>query len=347
MKIVIKNHIKRIVFLAAMLSVTFAFSQKADRNSIRVGFWNVENFFDTKKDSVKNDDAFTPEGQNQWTYKKFNEKKTNLYKAIVALGKWEPPAIVGLCEVENAYVLQELCKNTPLAKFKYQFILYESSDPRGIDVAMIYRSDKFTPIESAPIKVNYSTGNSKTRDILFVKGVVFNNDTIGLFICHFPSKLGGAAADKKRATAAQTLKDEVEKRLEENPSFPLIIMGDFNDSPDSHPMKNVLGAALDTSELNSKMLYNLMSGKMNAKGSYKYQAQWSFIDQIIVSKNLMSDTKLRIKNGKAFVFDADFLQVPDEKFLGSKPFRTFIGVRYMGGFSDHFPVYVDLELTSP
>ena len=337
------NLLKKIFFLAGILFSTLVFSQKTNENSIRIGFWNVENFFDTKKDSIKNDNDFTPEGKNRWTQKRFNEKKSNLCKAIVALGEWEPPAILGFCEVENANALQELCKNTPLAKFKYEFIHYESEDVRGIDVAMIYRPDKFVPIESVPIKVNFQSNNSKTRDILFVKGIVFDSDTIGLFVCHFPSKLGGSVADENRATAAQILKNEAEKQLAENPNLPLIIMGDFNDDPHSNPIKNVLGAATNTSELQNKTFYNLMSGEMNTKGSYKYQAQWSFIDQIMITKNLLSGDKLRIKNGKALVFNPDFLQVPDDKFLGTKPFRTFIGVRYTGGFSDHFPVYIDLK----
>ena len=337
------NLLKKIFFIAGIFFSTLVFSQKTNENSIRIGFWNVENFFDTKKDSIKEDKDFTPEGLYRWTQRKFNEKKSNLYKAIVALGEGEPPAILGLCEVENANALQELCRNTPLAKFKYDFILYESADVRGIDVAMIYRSDKFVPIESTPVKVNFLSNDSKTRDILFVKGIVFDNDTIGLFVCHFPSKLGGSVAEKNRATAAQTLKDEVEKQLAKTPNLPLIIMGDFNDDPYSNPIKNVLEAATNTSELKNKTLYNLMSGEMNTKGSYKYQAQWSFIDQVIVTKNLLSGNKLRIKNGKALVFNPDFLQVSDDKYLGTKPFRTFIGVRYVGGFSDHFPVYVDLE----
>ena len=337
------NLLKKIFFVAGILFSTLVFSQKTNENSIRIGFWNVENFFDTKKDSIKNDTDFTPEGKNRWTQKRFNEKKSNLCKAIVALGEWEPPAILGFCEVENANALQELCKNTPLAKFKYEFIHYESADVRGIDVAMIYRPDKFVPIESVPIKVNFPNSNLKTRDILFVKGIVFDNDTIGLFICHFPSKLGGSVADENRATAAQILKNEAEKQLAENPNLPLIIMGDFNDDPHSNPIKNVLGAATNTSELQNKTFYNLMSGEMNTKGSYKYQAQWSFIDQIMITKNLLSGDNLKVKNGKALVFNPDFLQVPDDKFLGTKPFRTFIGVRYTGGFSDHFPVYIDLK----
>ena len=337
------NLLKKIFFVAGIFFSTLVFSQKTNENSIRIGFWNVENFFDTKKDTIKNDEDFTPEGKNRWTQKRFNEKKSNLCKAIVALGEWEPPAILGFCEVENANALQELCKNTPLAKFKYEFIHYESEDVRGIDVAMIYCPDKFVPIESVPIKVNFPNSNLKTRDILFVKGIVFDNDTIGLFICHFPSKLGGSVADENRATAAQILKNEAEKQLTENPNLPLIIMGDFNDDPHSNPIKNVLGAATNTSELQNKTFYNLMSGEMNTKGSYKYQAQWSFIDQIMITKNLLSGDKLRIKNGKALVFNPDFLQVPDDKFLGTKPFRTFIGIRYIGGFSDHFPVYIDLK----
>lgn len=349
MKVFIRNHIRKIVFLTTVFFVTLAYSQKQDKSSIRIGFWNVENFFDPKKDSIKNDEAFTPEGQNRWSYKKFEDKKNKIYKTIAAIGEWEPPAVIGLCEIENAWVLQELCKNTPLSKFKYNFIHYESPDVRGIDVALIYRPDLFKPIESYPISIHFVNDSSKTRDILFVKGIVFDGDTIGIYINHFPSKLGGAAADKRRNFVAEILRNTIDKQLSDNPNLPLVIMGDFNDEPDSYPIKTVLNVATDPSEIGiqTKSLYNLMLGTMNAKGSYKYQAQWSFIDQIIVSKNLYLGEKLKIKDSKAFVFNPDFLHMEDDRYLGTRPYRTFIGLRYIGGFSDHFPVYVDLEKVDP
>ena len=335
------------ILLSALLLLSFsiAFSQKENSNYIRIGFWNVENFFDPRKDSLKNDNDFTPEGLYRWTFQRFDEKKNKLYKTIVALGEGEPPAIFGLCEIENAWVLHSLCMETPLAKYKYQYIHYESPDIRGIDVGLIYRPDLFSPVESFPIRILFPDDSSfKTRDILFVKGIVFDSDTIGLFVNHFPSKLGGAAADEKRNFVAQTLKDEVNKQLARNPNHSLILLGDFNDDPYSYSIKTVLDAAIDSTELQTKVLMNLMTGELNEKGSYKYQEQWAFIDQIIVTRDLyFRESNLNVKNNKAVIFNPAFLQVKDDKYLGTRPFRTFIGDRYNGGFSDHFPVYIDLE----
>lgn len=319
-----------------------AISQTKEMDSIRIVFYNVENFFDTRHDSLKGDKDFTPKGKYHWTYNRFEQKRNNIYKTLIAAGEWSPPAIVGFCEIENDYVLNELCKNTPLRKFNYKYVHFESPDPRGIDVALIYRPDKFNFLTAYPIPVKYKSGG-KTRDILYVKGVVFGTDTIHLYVNHFPSRLGGKKSIEKRNYVAGLLRMSTNSILETNPNANIIIMGDFNDDPFNVSLKDSLRAAVNKNEISKRKLINLMASKAEKEGSYKYQAAWSLIDQFIVSKALYENNRLYVRNQMGYIFGADFLLIDDEKNLDKKPFRTFSGPKYLGGFSDHLPIYFDLK----
>ena len=323
--------------------------QENTSDALRIAFYNVENLFDIYNDSLKNDDEFTPEGERNWDNKKFYKKINNIYRVIISIGEWNQPVIVGLCEVENRFVLNKLVYQTPLKTFDYKIIHKESPDRRGIDVAMIYRSSEFTPVgyETIDIRFPFDTA-SRTRDILYVKGVLSGEDTIHIFVNHWPSRYGGYLATRpKRAFVASVLRKHVDSlfNTEHNPH--IIIMGDFNDEPWDESVSDVLLAKLDTSGLKDHDLFNLMSvyKKDRSGGTNKYLEDWSIIDQFIVSANLINGNgkrNLQVSPEGARIYNPEFLLEDDFKHLGKKPFRTYVGFSYNRGYSDHLPVYIDL-----
>ncbi len=321
-------------------------AQEKKTEIARIVFWNVENFFDPSNDSIKNDDDFTPNGINRWTYSRFEKKKNNIYKTLVALGGENMPVMVGLCEIENDWVLQQLCLNTPLRRFSYNLLHYESPDMRGIDVALIYRPEKFHILYSKPIAIdNPNDVTFKTRDILLVSGILFDKDTLFTLIAHFPSKRGGASSDKKRNYVASKLRNVVDTIVNRHPLSTVIVMGDFNDTPFDNCITKSLGVLPDTANWKTNTLINTMCRIPKNTGTYKYKGDWSCIDQIMVSKNVIlnPDHPISVVGATAHIFAPDFLLIPDTKFLGKKLFRTYAGMKYQGGFSDHLPIYIDIQ----
>jgi len=319
-------------------------------NTARIAFYNVENLFDYLKDSIKNDDAWTPRGANRWTKARYEKKQKNLFKAIAALGHEQPLAILGLCEIENKKVLRDLVRGTPLRVHNYRYIHYESADARGIDVAMIYRPDLFEVIKHYPILLIIPPDTvSRTRDFLYVKGVLFQRDTVHLIICHFPSKFGGLMRTiDRRAFAGRLLRQKVDSILAENPTANIITMGDFNDEPSDESIAVSFRSRCDTANFQSDDMLNLMCRFEGKKGSHKFRETWSIIDHIMISKSLVKNiTGLSVLDQKAHIFEADFLLEDDNVNMGKKPFRTYIGPRYHGGFSDHLPVFMDVISARP
>lgn len=308
-------------------------------------FYNVENLFDPFNDSLTRDDEFTPEGSRHWTWTKMEKKINGIFKVIMAVGEFDPPVIVGFCEVENGFVIHQLIRETPLSKFDYRMVHHESPDSRGIDVSMIYRPDRFHLLEKDFIKVTFPDApNRRTREILYAKGLLLT-DTLHVFVNHWPSKYGGELeSESGRYAAAYTLKHKVDSIRVFYPDARILIMGDLNDEPESDPVVKGFGACLTNDSLCNHNFVNISAIlKQKGQGSYKYQGVWGIIDQIIVSRSLLSNThKIFTTPANASVFNAEFLQEPDDAFVGTKPFRTFQGYRYHGGFSDHFPVYIDL-----
>jgi hypothetical protein len=316
-------------------------------NSARIVFYNVENLFDVYDDSLTTDEEFTPEGPRHWNNKKFYNKINNIYKVIMAIGKSGPPALVGLSEIENRFVLEKLVNATPLKNFGYRIIHYESPDRRGIDVALLYREELFEPVYSKaiPIRFPFDTA-SRTRDILYVKGLLLDTDTAHIFINHWPSRYGGYMPTiPKRNHAAKTLLQVTDSILKVNKNAAILIAGDFNDGPDDESISEILNAKDPSEFILLTDLYNLMLSKQDdwPYGTLKYQQGWDKFDQIIVSGTLLADdTPLQVLDRKATIFHAPFLLENDKTYLGQKPNRTYIGFKYHGGFSDHLPVYVDI-----
>ncbi len=306
----------------------------------RAMFYNCENYFDTINDPLKNDDEFTPNGSRFWSSYKFWQKSLNLSKVIVATGGWKPVDIIGLCEIENYQVLEVLTKQTPLYKNNYQIVHFESPDTRGIDVALLYRDETFKLISKRAIDISSICDFSRpTRDILYVKGVAVGIDTLHVFVNHWPSRWGGQLeSESNRMDVAKALRGVTDSILNENPEAKLLIMGDMNDEAHNRSIYDVLGAD-DKAEstLNNLMLIN----KNTFRGSYKYQGNWAIIDHIITSKALIKESTFYVNKSSVKIVEAGFLMEEDAKYLGNKPFRTFSGYRYNGGYSDHLPIFID------
>lgn len=331
---------RRILILIA-LSLPLA-SPAAAQEKFRAAFYNLENFFDNRPDSLTADDDFTPMGNYHWTRKRFEQKKLNMAKAIAALGGEDGLVLLGLCELENAYVLRSLFYFSPLKRAGFRFVHYDSPDVRGIDAALAYDPERFEPLHSEPVRVRLSDdGSQTTRDILYVRGLALGFDTLHVFVCHAPSRRGGEAASRyRRAIFARTLRGRCDSIFARCDSAKVLIMGDFNDFPSDESMSVVLGASLD--DVAGHKLYNLMAPLERAgEGSYKFRGDWNMLDQMIISASLKEGPGLRAGKEGAAIFRAAFLTEADEKNFGVKPFRTFLGPRYLGGFSDHLPVYCD------
>jgi len=319
----------------------------SDRDRFRVLFYNVENLFDTKDDPATRDEEFLPLGERFWTAKRLNSKLIRIAQVIAEVGEWNPPALIGLCEVENQYVIEKLLSDTYLVNSNYQVIHKESPDPRGIDVALLYRENFFSPISFLSLEVNDPEDKSyKTREILYVRGLS-GGDTLHVFVNHWPSKYGGVAgSEQKRFLAAKLLRTCCDSIFLNNSEAKILIMGDFNDNPSDPSLAEVLKASPPEKEFSqADVLYNLAYPLwQDGKGSHKYQAHWGMLDQMIVSGALLKSKHGGIftKPGAFTLFTAPFLLEPDPTHLGEKPNRTYMGFKYHNGFSDHLPVFLDL-----
>ncbi|MBW6491029.1 MAG: endonuclease [Lentimicrobium sp.] len=331
----------------AGINIAVAQDDKPKAEEFRIMFYNVENLFDPFDDTLKNDAEFLPGGMRGWTWRKFEKKLQNTAKVIISTGGWRPPEIVGFCEVENRFSLIQLLKRTPLERFGYQIVHQESPDFRGIDVALIYRPDKFTKLFHKAIPVFFDSDTiSTTRDILYVKGLA-GTDTLHIFVNHWPSKYGGATATiPRRRDAALALKASIDSlyAVVKNPL--VVITGDFNDTPVDESVEIHLEARLKVPESNGFYLYNLMTPFMDKwdTGTHKFREEWSIIDQFIISSPLLLKKEgLRLAESPVEIVRFPFMVEEDRTHNGTKPFRTFNGMRYQGGFSDHLPILLRLK----
>jgi predicted extracellular nuclease len=320
-----------------------------DGRGIRACFYNVENLFDTYDDSLTVDEEFLPKGVKGWTYSRYSQKLSNIYKTMAAVGAWGgPPEIIGFCEIENKKVLSDLVRKTPFLKYDYRIVHEDSPDARGIDVGFIYRPSSFQYITHKALRLTFDFDTAaKTRDILYICGTVENKDTLHIFINHWPSRRGGqAASEPRRIAAAKLVRSKIDSILQVSPDANIILMGDFNDHAEDKSLHQVLRAKHHKEELKQQDLFNYMYelGKNWKMGSHKYQGHWGTLDHVIVSAALTQkrENKLFASEKGANIFAGRFLLEQDKKFLGLQPYRTYAGPRFIGGFSDHLPVYIDL-----
>ena len=326
----------------------FATHGHAQTSTAQIVFWNVENFFDPFPDSLQQDPAFTPQGANHWTWSRFIAKRDVLAKTIIAMREEELPVIVGLCEVESRFALEQLVRQTPLAPAQYRVVFHKGPDVRGMNVAMLYRPDRFRLLLTRFLTVCLPDTTQHTREILYAKGVLDQLDTLHLFVNHWPSKVGGAKASAgRRLVAAARLRASVDSIVAHHPAPNIIIMGDFNDTPLSKTLQTFTsGAPLRRYSAPSvqPILYNLSLSLARRKlGTIRYRGRWELIDQFIVSENLLNPQEPVYTSAEhCRIFSASFLLIPDEKYLGWKPYRTYLGPRYQGGISDHLPVILKI-----
>lgn len=332
----------------AQVATTKIEKQPCSADTIRMAFYNVENLFDlVDNPKIKGEDQFLPGGEKDWTRKRLNKKMTDLSKVIAALGDGtNAPPILGLSEVENSSVLEELLDTEAFKNGNIKYLHKDSPDKRGIDVCLAYDADLIKVISWEAIKVKFPKEPGYTsRDILYAELNIHQSDNIHLFVNHWPSRYGGMdVTEPRRMQAASTVNEKIEKILTKNPNAKIVLMGDFNDEADNRSIKQVLGCAISKEELalaDAKFLnafHHLLDDEK--QGSYNYKGKWSFLDQIIISKNLYTGKDGYCSNGEAGVLREKWM-LYNSKYDGPKPNRTF-GRDYYGGFSDHLPIYIDL-----
>ena len=340
------NELKTKTKISLLLLLIFCGLQVVDaQNSARIMFYNVENLFDTVDDTLKLDEEFLPGHDRYWSEYRFQTKLRRIYQVIMAASAEEPPVLIGLCEIENVEVLNQLLSKTPLGKMGYRFIHQESPDRRGIDVALLYQNERFTPITYKAIPVVDAINKQfKTRDILHVEGVI-STDTLHVFVNHWPSKYGGVLESlPKRMLAAETLKKSILATLRSNSEASILVMGDFNDGPFEESLQLLVQDTILSSSETNRLLNFSVELTSKGKGSHKYQGKWEMLDQILVSENLTDRFGVTTKASNFQVFAPEFLLEPDDKYLGLKPKRTYLGFKYNDGFSDHLPVILDLMI---
>lgn len=335
---------KRICIIVIGILYGVAGRAHADTVPHIIMFYNVENLFHPSDDSLKADDDFTPTGSYHWTHKKYYLKISMVGKVIVAAGMGDPPWLVGLAEIENEQVLKDLCYKSPMRKYRYRYVHYDSPDRRGVDVALLYRDSCVEILRSRKIPVVFPFDTfARNRDILYAVVRFPSGDSLHVMVNHWTSRYGGYAATvPKRNWYATVVRQYVDSLIRDNPHAKILITGDFNDYATDESMTDHLRVHEHGSRLPRDTLYNLMLpfARQSLRGSHKHEDFWGCLDQFIVSDAWLTDTTGVRQIGDANIFDADFLLVDDEKYGGKKNFRTFLGPRYIGGFADHLPVYV-------
>ncbi len=320
----------------ALLFQLFALSLAASDNLTRqtVVFWNMENAFWPDDDPEKQDDDFTPEGMRHWTYARLKQKLTLIERGLLAAGGGLPPMVVGLAEVEGDSVMNYWLNRTSLRRFHYQYVLSDSADSRGIRTALMYQAVDFRLLHSESFSIPLGEEHRTTRQLLHACGRLANHDTLDLIICHLPSQYGGAKqSEEARKRAQRRLMQVADSITACRQCAHVIIMGDMNEAPSAR--RPWWGKGWSNLML---PLQRELKRHPNRYGSHKYQGEWSFLDQFIVSQR--QDTSLWVENARSFYLPA--MLTDDESHLGKRPLRSYYGSQYEGGVSDHLPIVLDL-----
>lgn len=326
----------------------------AQQHSFRMVSYNVENLFDCTDDSLKADDEYLPEGYRRWTPKRYRHKLNEIAKTLLALGhEDEAPVLVGLYEVENEQVMEALTRQTPLRSVRYRYLMTSSDDVRGIDIALLYRPDCFRLLSSQSIRANLP-GQRPTRDILHVSGTFFaaTRDTLDLFLLHLPSRMSGThETEPYRCHITQSVRQAIDSLYLVRQHPCILLMGDFNEGPEGKALAEVLQVQPlpQNSEPTDTALYNLLAKRSPSsfraiKGSYKYRGHWELIDHLLASGTLLQAkaNHLHLLPETAEVAPLPFLLTDDRLYGGQCPLRTYYGVNYLGGPSDHLPLVVEI-----
>lgn len=318
-----------------------AWSDSVSSRHERIMFWNVENAFWPEDDPRTNDDEFTPEGARHWTRHRLRDKLTQLTRVVLAAGSGRSPMLVGLAEVEGDSVMRYWTNSTPLWNEHYDYLVTQGPDTRGIQIALLYQPMDFRLLGWEGLQVDLGQ-QRPTRHILHAWGRVVSGDTIDVFVCHMPSRLGGAKNSKPgRDAAHRRLLSAIDSLNAHRLQPQVIVMGDMNDYPNpkdqwwqgcEHPLDNLM-----------LPLQQYLVRHPGTYGSHKYQGEWGYLDQFIVSRTLLADdATVRISNPKSF--HLPFMLVRETTRLGHRPLRSYYGYNYEGGLSDHLPIVIDVEL---
>lgn len=342
----------------------------------RVMFYNVENTFDTRHDSLKDDLEYLPESKYQWTPYRYWKKLNALNKVVAAIGEECFPALIGLCEVENDSVLFDLTCRSSLRAMGYRYVMTDAPDRRGVDVALLYLPEKFRMLQHREVTVpSVENGFAPTRNILHVTGQVLSGDTVHVFVVHFPSRRGGTReSTRHRRLAIRTLRAELDRIHTASVRSKILVMGDMNATADEPLLKDVLkvvgsaqrkrmqagsqepdggvlyevelaGTNRDATEEKRSMkryLRQIQNRSYQVNGTYRYKGEWETIDHILVSPSLMDAAcPFHTADGMRRVFALPFMWEEDKNYGGIQPYRTYLGTFYKGGYSDHFPVLLD------
>lgn len=292
---------------------------------------NCENLFDCRHDSLKNDTEFLPDGAYHWTRTRYWQKLDRIGQTILSCGvkeqTWQLPDMVAICEVENDSVLHDLTRRSLLRNARYDYVMTNSPDERGIDVALMYSPYSFRLIGSHSVRVKPIKGMRPTRDILYASGVTASGDTLHVIVAHLPSRRGGEKYSRPfRMMAARQVAAVIDSIYNKvSAEAKIIVAGDFNDYSNSESMQLLCSKRMIGVSKGAK-------GHNGAKGTYRYQGLWGSLDHILVSIPLADIAT------ECYVNDAEFLIERDEKYGGVKPRRNYLGPRYLNGFSDHLPL---------
>ncbi|TFH48255.1 MAG: endonuclease/exonuclease/phosphatase family protein [Bacteroidia bacterium] len=337
----------RIVIIAVFLAVTPVLSAQQQVRAGVIAFYNLENLFDTIDTPGVMDEEFTPEGPNKWTGRRYLEKIDNMALAISRIGEDEGwsggPAVLGVSEIENRSVLEDLAAHPLLKESNYQVVHYDSPDLRGVDVGLMYRPRFFSVTSSASPLLDIKDEQGErvyTRDQLVVSGI-FDGELMHFIVCHWPSRSGGELTTRPRRNAAAILSRHLVDSLQViDPGAKVFVMGDLNDDPTDESLRKYLRAAPDAQRMKEGEMFNTMFPLFKRGiGSLYYRDGVNLFDQIIITPSLTGDDYSTYKFRLARVFNSSFLLQKDGQYKGY-PLRSFVGTVWQGGFSDHFPVYV-------
>lgn len=329
----------------AVLLTSYSFGQTGQKLQVAsVGFYNVENLFDTINQPKVRDGEYTPEGRGNWTSEKYNDKLFNLAKVISGISTEVSPdgcAILGVSEVENKGVLEDLVKEKSIALRDYQIIHHDSPDERGIDVAILYQSKYFKFKNKQTYNVVFANDSSnKTRDQLVVTGDLLDEE-IHIIVAHWPSRGGGQqASEPRRIEAAIVGRKIIDSLFTLDANAKIILMGDLNDDPVNKSLRNYIKSEGHLHKLKSLSMYNPMFDLYKKGiGTLAWGDAWNLFDQILISKAFINPTYEKLTYLKVGVYNKPFMIQKTGRYKGY-PFRTKAGGTYLGGYSDHFPVYL-------
>lgn len=338
-----------LLLVAVCLTGMYATTAHAQNKKVQVfgvAFYNLENLFDTINNNGKYDVEFSPNGKNQWNSQRYWKKINNMGYAISQMTTPSTPigpAVIGMSEIENITVLQDLVKDKHIADWNLQIVHHDSPDRRGVDVGLLYNPRLFKVIN---VKNHYLKIDSlpyfRTRDQMCVVGLL-GGSRVGIIVNHWPSRRGGSSSSSwLREAAAELTRHIADSLLQVDPSMGIIVMGDLNDDPFNRSCAVTLGGKKKESEVEPGGFFNPFWKKLDdGIGSYIYRGGWNLFDQIMVNYNLLPQGKSQLKFSYAEVLNKDFLKQSDGQYKGY-PFRTFSGGVWTGGYSDHFPTEIFL-----